>query len=694
MATRKSKNSGQLDPTTKGVLLVAAAAGVIWVTDQAPIWWEAQAVPWLDAHRPQLAALAAAAAALLIMTAWTRAKGRPQRRVQRRVTQRQPESPKAKTKIVPKPTVDPKTGATTQIILPYPLGIEPSRAEIQEAAKVQGRAEWGDTAQAEVRTNRRSGQTEVVLTPPAVEPERDRVERDLEVIAKLALAQVSEVRIDRRDRAGNPERVVVRHDASFRALTDDVTAEQIERALVSKLGWEPYTYRMTWDPIADVAILERWTDPLARPQKAIPYLPVDQVDLAALPIGLREDGAPALLNLTGGRHTLLAGATGSGKSSLAQSAIRAGAPAVHAGWLQYRGIDPKGGAELGKARPLFYDLAAGPVLSKGPAARFQPAAGGNLLEVEYQRQLDLLMRAGYDLLMRAYRLGAQGVRQHVPSVEEPAIIVWLDEIALMTTYLGTKQEREMASMAIAAIVTQGRAWHVHLVGALQDPRMKTLEIRNLFPVKYGLRLDRKSEVSMVLGDTAVADGARCHKINKLTPGIFYVVEDGGPVPVRGRAAYVADADIDDMCRRFPAPAWEPPPPIGDIGFEEAVASMVDPDAVKDINNTLSAAAGEAAATKPARKRPAKKRPAKKPAAGPAVEGREVVSHDPVPADRVERGWWLSLYDPETGDRRHVQVDLVIVDDDEDTVTLAGDNWEKVYPCTEVVQRLRFADDDD
>jgi hypothetical protein len=674
--------------------------GVTWAIQTVTTWWNEHFLPWFEEWRFVFSAALVALVALTVLAIvlWARAGWR--RRIARRAETRQPV-----TRGGEKPTVkvetDKATRKATKAIVTFPAGVHPGPREVEQLADIHGRDLFGGTAEVELHDNAKSGRTQVVLTPPRADT-RDTLETALETVARQVLPQLAALRIDKRDSDGRPIRITIIHDPAFQALNDDVATEKIERSLTRKLGWEPHTYRMTWDPTTDVATLERWTDPLAKIIPPFPYKDADKVDLAALPLGVNENGTTAFMNLTGGRHTLLAGATGSGKSSIIQSAVRAGAPAVHAGWLQYRGIDPKGGAELGKARAMFYDLAAGPVLSKGPAAAFKAPedAGLGLLQVEYQRQLELLVRNGYDLLMRAYRLGAAGTRKHEPSNVEPAVQLWIDEVALITTYMGSKAEREMAAMAIAAGVTQGRAWGFHLIAALQDPRMKTLEIRNLFPVKYALRLDRKVEVSMVLGD-GQAELARADKINPETPGVHFVVEDGKTFATRQRAAYVADSDIDDMCKRFPAPEWEPPPPIGEMDFEEAVHAMVPSEALRHVTEVMDEVAETFEPNPTNRRTPVKKAVAKRPPTKKAAAARqasgdapEVYGWDDIHADQLKRGDWTMIV-MEDGTKRNVRVATIVEDNEADTVTIGGFGWGKrTMPATETVRRLNVDSDDE
>ena len=73
--------------------------------------------------------------------------------------------------------------------------------------------------------------------------------------------------------------------------------------------------------------------------------------LAAVPIGVREDGEPWPLRLLG-THVFVAGVQGAGKGSVIWSVLAALAARSH-GPVQVWAVDPKGGMELAFGRPLF-----------------------------------------------------------------------------------------------------------------------------------------------------------------------------------------------------------------------------------------------------------------------------------------------------------------------------------------------------
>jgi S-DNA-T family DNA segregation ATPase FtsK/SpoIIIE len=66
------------------------------------------------------------------------------------------------------------------------------------------------------------------------------------------------------------------------------------------------------------------------------------VDLGAIQLGRREDGASWTVRLRGS-HTLIAGATGAGKGSVLWSLIQGLGPAIRDGLVKLWVLDPKGG---------------------------------------------------------------------------------------------------------------------------------------------------------------------------------------------------------------------------------------------------------------------------------------------------------------------------------------------------------------
>jgi DNA segregation ATPase FtsK/SpoIIIE, S-DNA-T family len=260
-------------------------------------------------------------------------------------------------------------------------------------------------------------------------------------------------------------------------------------------------------------------------------LPVPElVDLDAVPVGVTEDGEPWCLAVSGGAHTLVAGCTGSGKGSVLWSLLRGLAPGIRDGLVDVRAVDPKGGMELAPGSALFSQFAYRP-----------------------EDMVELLEEAAWTMIQRANRLRGV-VRVHTPTVEEPAILVVVDELAQLTSYEPDPKLRKRAIQALSLLLSQGRGPAVTVIAAMQDPRKDIVEFLDLFPVRVALRMVEADQANLVLGRGARAKGAACELIPRTLPGVGYQLLDGEQHPTRVRASWMSDADIEALARDYPAPA--------------------------------------------------------------------------------------------------------------------------------------------
>ncbi|MFI5952600.1 hypothetical protein [Cryptosporangium sp. NPDC051539] len=81
-------------------------------------------------------------------------------------------------------------------------------------------------------------------------------------------------------------------------------------------------------------------------------------------------------------------------------------------------------------------------------------------------------------------------------------------------------------------------------------------MRQLFTTRIVLRVDELGQADLVLGGGATARGAHAHLIpadESTGAGIGYVNGDDRATPIRVRAGYTSDSDIDWMCLTY-APA--------------------------------------------------------------------------------------------------------------------------------------------
>lgn len=269
-------------------------------------------------------------------------------------------------------------------------------------------------------------------------------------------------------------------------------------------------------------------DPLTR---IVPPLPVPaRPDFTALPLGLREDLEVYALRLLA-THLLIAGATRMGKGSVIWSLVRALAAAITSGLAQVWAIDPKGGMELSIGQPLF--------------ARY--------CDDDWSAMAELLDAAVAVMRERQARLRGK-VRVHTPTVDDPLIVILIDEIAALVAYLPDTELKSRITASLALLLSQGAGLGVLVVAAVQDPRKEVLSLRDLFPTRIALGLTDRGQVDLVLGDGARDRGALADQIPITAKGVGYVLIDGQPEPARVRFSYIDDALIRDMAATFPAPS--------------------------------------------------------------------------------------------------------------------------------------------
>ncbi|MCF2526608.1 FtsK/SpoIIIE domain-containing protein [Yinghuangia soli] len=272
-------------------------------------------------------------------------------------------------------------------------------------------------------------------------------------------------------------------------------------------------------------LLDRHETPAAPPVKELPAPARDPwaPNFSSVELGRCDDGSPWVLRLHG-THVLVAGVTGAGKGSILWGVTRGLMPAARAGLVELWALDPKR-MELSYGRALFQ--------------RYSSDAA---------EMVEMLEDAVAEMSARAHRFAGK-VRTHEPSVDCPFVVVIVDELAFLTAYQPDRDLRKRADAAIATLTSQGRSVGFCVLGALQDPRKEVMNLRNLFPDRIALRLDEPAQVDMVLGQGARDRGAEADLISPIPSvgaGVGYVKRETHPEPVRVRAAYVSDADIDRM----------------------------------------------------------------------------------------------------------------------------------------------------
>jgi S-DNA-T family DNA segregation ATPase FtsK/SpoIIIE len=272
------------------------------------------------------------------------------------------------------------------------------------------------------------------------------------------------------------------------------------------------------------------------------------VDLRRLDVGDNEYGGPFHLDLLG-KHLLVAGASGAGKGSLLWGPLRAMGPAIRDGLVRVHGIDLKGGAELERGRPLFTNYA-----------------------ITATDALDLVADFRDRMRTRLEWMRTHGGQRACPiTVETPFELLVIDELAMLTAY-GDRSDVREALRLLAEIMTQGRAPRFSIAGYIQEPSKDILDVRDLFTTRACLGVTTASHVDMVLGDGARDRGALADEIpgDARHAGIGFTIDPITRLPVRFRAGYSTDSDIDELvttCRpgRRPADVITLPARGGDDG---------------------------------------------------------------------------------------------------------------------------------
>ncbi|MGB2567717.1 FtsK/SpoIIIE domain-containing protein [Micromonospora citrea] len=276
-------------------------------------------------------------------------------------------------------------------------------------------------------------------------------------------------------------------------------------------------------------------DPLTR---IVSPLPVPtRPDFTALPLGLREDLAVYSLRLLA-THVLIGGATRMGKGSVIWSLIRSLAAGIRSGLVRVWAIDPKGGMELAIGRPLF----------------------SRYVDDDWSRMADLLDDAVARLRARQQILRGK-VRVHTPTVDEPLIVVVIDELATLLAFLPDSDIRNRIAQSLGLLLSQGAGLGVLVVAATQDPRKEVVSVRDFFPTRIALGLTERGHVDLLLGDGARDRGALADQIPLSGKGVAYVLLDGQPEPARVRFSFISDDVIREMTATFPAPADTQPEPV-------------------------------------------------------------------------------------------------------------------------------------
>jgi hypothetical protein len=291
-----------------------------------------------------------------------------------------------------------------------------------------------------------------------------------------------------------------------------------------------------------------YTDPLERTltiqDLPLPPPPVQQPDGTLLQkfvaYGIREDGKTATHDQE--LAVLVIGMPGMGKSSFGWTElanyIREKIP------IEVWAADLKGGMEMSALRKTkerqFPDHKDTPVVPRKTKPNGQ--VDNPLFIVRaYTRTVtqtnEMLAELKETLEHRQRYLDDQGMRNHVPSVQHPRIILILDEFLMLHD-----QCMKGATSDLGVILTQGRAPGIRPIGLAQTGHASELGvIRTFFPIRRVFAMPSATATQTAIGATENESGAFCSKLSEVTDrGICYAISEGARRAQRERVAYVND----------------------------------------------------------------------------------------------------------------------------------------------------------
>ena len=267
---------------------------------------------------------------------------------------------------------------------------------------------------------------------------------------------------------------------------------------------------------------------------------IEDVDLKAIELGDTEFGEIWTEPLVG-HHWLISGATGSGKGSLLWNPLRAMGPMIRDRIARIWMIDPKGGMETERGRPLFYRYAT----SADDETEYDDGDGPDDIDA----MLAVLYEFRDAMKERQETLRQQKKRKFTASAETPFEVLMIDELAMLTALGGRRATIMAVNKVLAEILTQGRACGFSIVAYVQEPTKDIVPVRDLFTRRISLRTGSASYVDMVLGEDARLRGALADEIpEEGCEGIGYRTSEKSRNPIRVRAGYSTDEDIDELVR--------------------------------------------------------------------------------------------------------------------------------------------------
>lgn len=236
-------------------------------------------------------------------------------------------------------------------------------------------------------------------------------------------------------------------------------------------------------------------------------------------IGRFEDNTRVIIDLI---HTLIAGASGAGKSAVVNAIMRALSRKRHVAIV---GIDLKPGClELGKWEDVLYALA-----KTGDQAR------------------DLLDGLFAGITRRGEIMRERGIREWVATEAEPFVALIIDEVQLMKEFRLFPRLTKISELS--------RAYGFAMIIATQHPKDKSVPTEAIANCtqRIGLKTNASTAERLIFDDNATRDGWRLTNLPGDREGSFLIKSKKFRRPKMARAHWLNDLRVEqevDLVRAF------------------------------------------------------------------------------------------------------------------------------------------------
>ena len=241
-------------------------------------------------------------------------------------------------------------------------------------------------------------------------------------------------------------------------------------------------------------------------------------------LGVDENGRPVYLELGSGRAILVGGEPRAGKSVFVQNILGHAALCTDARLILLDGKE----VELGLWEQVA-DVFVGP---------------------DVDLALSVLRWLQHEIARRTAALKARRLRKIVRGHGVDMVLVVVDEIALYSATLGTRDQREEFERGLRDVVARGPAVGIVVVGATQRPSADIIptSLRDIFGYRCAFRCTTDVSSDIILGFGWASQGYTANDIAPEDAGIGWLLAEGGR-PRRFKAAYLSDTDIDYLVDR-------------------------------------------------------------------------------------------------------------------------------------------------